>query len=62
MSFKDFFVVRPQIQFWFDEGPHHYEGKAGTAVDERFEYRSDNNDYWVDYASIERELKAETQQ
>ncbi len=45
-SFDDYFIIKPQIQFWEDDTIL-YEGSPGTLVDPEFEYSSDNNDQWV---------------
>jgi UDP-N-acetylglucosamine 4,6-dehydratase/5-epimerase len=48
LAFDDFFVIRPRIQFWHDEAPNEYEGKVGRLMNDGFEYRSDNNDHWIE--------------
>jgi len=53
-SFADHFVVTPQIRFWHDTAPTVYEGREGKLVDADFEYRSDNNDRWIDAATLRR--------
>ena len=57
LEFNDFYMIYPKSSMWGYNFEEPYDGETGKAVDEQFEYTSDNNTEWVTSDDLAKLIK-----